>query len=627
MEKGKRFFGLHFDFHADNETEIGVRTVPEDIEWFITEAKPDFIQCDCKGHPGNCSYPTKLGNAAKKIVKDNMRVWCDTAKKHGVPIYVHYSGVFDSAYTAKNPEDAAYDQDGNRTNSISLFGDYADKLLIPQLTELIEEYDIDGLWVDGDCWAVGRDYSKKAQPYLHEGITEFEHNKIMREAFLRYVGKYADALHKVKPEFKVASNWLYSSYAPEKPTVNVDFISGDYPHQNSVHSARYEGRCIAAQNMPWDLMAWSFEWTHRADKPAIQLQQEAAAVLMLGGGFQMYITQNKDGSAKRNRGTRIKEVAEFVKKRRMLFEKKTLAQVGVIYPASAYYKKSNMFNASGATDALIGAVNAILDAQYTLNVVLEYQLDTLKNYDIIVVPEWTLTDDATKDALVNYAKDGGNLAIIGAECTKEFCELCDKDFGDTIEAEQLYILDKNGCFCGINPATSMPDFNIEKRICRVLDIKTGDGMLYKNADLRDEYLPSYRIDSIGKGKIAWVPFDFATDYKGQRTYMHTNFMKNILCELAKPMIEVNRKMIDMSLQKGENGLILNLLNMNQGRHSFDVLVYDEIPSICDVEILIHKPFAKVEMPLGEKFEVETGKDYTKIRLPRLDIHSVITLEE
>ena len=64
----KRFFGFHFDFHAGNETEIGLNTDPADIEWYIDQGKPDFIQCDCKGHPGNCSYPTQIGNPADKLM-------------------------------------------------------------------------------------------------------------------------------------------------------------------------------------------------------------------------------------------------------------------------------------------------------------------------------------------------------------------------------------------------------------------------------------------------------------------------------------------------------------------------------------------------------------------------------
>lgn len=619
MGKNKRFFGIHFDFHAGDE-QIGTRTVPEDIEWYIDEARPDFIQCDCKGHKGNCSYPTKLGNAAKNIVNDNLRIWCDTAKKHGLPIFMHYSGVYDAAYTALHPEEAACNEDGSVTENISLFGNYVNELLIPQMKELISEYGIDGVWVDGDCWAVQRDYSERAKPYLREGITEREHNAVMHDAFVRYLGTYVDELHKFKPDFMVTSNWMYTSYAPEKPTVGIDFISGDYPHNNSVHAARYEGRCIAAQNMPWDLMAWAFEYTHFAEKPAIQLQQEAAAVLMLGGGFQMYITQNKDGSAKRNRSKRIREIADFVHARRMLFEKKPLAQVGILYSADSYYAKSNIFCASGATNALIGVLNAVLDAQYTASIVLEYQLETLRNYDIAVVPEWEDMSDEVKAALLEYAENGGNLVVIGAECSRQFGELCGKDFGEIGEYARAYILDEDGGFAGIT------DYALKQQPRRILDIKSGDAMLYECSDLRDELIPAYRIDDCGKGSIAWLPFDFGTDYFAARTYIHANLIRNILRRLSPPVVEINRKMIDISMQEHENGIIVNLLNMNQGRHTQEILIYDEIAPIYEVEISVRGKFSRVTMPLGEEFEYDTADGAAKIRLKRLDIHSVILLE-
>lgn len=62
----ERFFGLHFDFHAGSNNRIGYRTEKEDIKAYIKAAKPDFIQCDCKGHPGYSSYPTKAGIPAPR---------------------------------------------------------------------------------------------------------------------------------------------------------------------------------------------------------------------------------------------------------------------------------------------------------------------------------------------------------------------------------------------------------------------------------------------------------------------------------------------------------------------------------------------------------------------------------
>ena len=60
MKKRKDcFFGLHFDFHAQPKYGTqGVNLKEEDIRELCRIIKPDFIQIDCKGHPGWASYPS-----------------------------------------------------------------------------------------------------------------------------------------------------------------------------------------------------------------------------------------------------------------------------------------------------------------------------------------------------------------------------------------------------------------------------------------------------------------------------------------------------------------------------------------------------------------------------------------
>ena len=56
------FFGIHCDFHAKPSKcdTIGATLREEDIREICRTLKPDFIQIDCKGHPGWASYPTKI---------------------------------------------------------------------------------------------------------------------------------------------------------------------------------------------------------------------------------------------------------------------------------------------------------------------------------------------------------------------------------------------------------------------------------------------------------------------------------------------------------------------------------------------------------------------------------------
>lgn len=618
--KKERFFGIHFDFHAGADAVIGSRTDPEDIAWYIREAKPDFVQCDCKGHGGYSSYPTEVGTPAPQQAADNLKIWVDTVHAHGLPVFVHYSGVWDKAYTQAHPEAAACGEDGLPTEQTSLFGPYCDALLIPQMKELITRYGIDGCWIDGECWAVNRDYSALAKPYLPDGVTYPEHNKIMREAFLRYVQHYTDAIHSFAPDFQIASNWLYTAQVPQKPEIGVDFISGDFTPGNSAHAARFDARCIALQGKPWDLMAWSFCYDEKLGilgaKPAVQLMQEAAVVLTQGGGFQFYITQNRDGSARKERSCRIRQLGEFVRARHINFQKEPLAQVGIFYSAQSRYQQTAadpcVFNPPHACDALQGALNCILDAQYTLNVVMEHQLDSIHNYDILVIPEWTCMSGQTKRQLLAYSEAGGNLVIIGAQLCRQYGELTGTEFGPIQSDAKKAIASTDGYLVNISS-----DF---------IDLKSGSGVIYSNADLRDAELPGFRTDAWGKGRITYIPFNLGTAYHRYKVFNVADYLKNILASLAPPAVEINRKNIDLTLQKAEDGLLLNLVNMNQSRHSLEYNVFDQVPTVYDVEVRVNKAYSSVQMPLGEAFTYEIKDNTTVIRLKELQLHSIIMLK-
>lgn len=616
--ENKRFFGIHFDFHAGNDADIGSRTSAEDIQKYIDDARPTFIQCDCKGHAGFSSYPTKVGNPAGRIVSDNLRVWCDVAKKNNIPIFMHYSGVMDAEYERQHPEKAHVGEPGEYRSpgSISLFSDYVDDLLIPQIKELIDEYGVDGIWIDGDCWAVRRDISDLAKPYLHEGMTKEEHNMLMHDAFLRYVKHYVDEVHKYKPGFLITSNWMYTSYIPEKPEVGIDFISGDYPAFDSLHNARYEARCIAKRGKPWDLMAWGMgsNWDdaeERPNKPGNQLCQEAAMTLSLGGGFQVYENQNRDGSAKVYSTKRFRELGDFVNARRINFEKLPVAQTVLFFSTDSYYKKSEIFNASGATEPMIGTLHAVLDSQYTADIIMDYQLAELKKYDIAIVPQWQFISEKSKECLLDYAKDGGNLLVIGAEACKQFGAALGEDF-EILEASPHFVKSTDGLLV-----------RLERPI---IDLKIGDAPLYSNSDLRDEDIPAYRTDTLGVGSITYLPFDFGDWYFKASDFLKRDFLKEIMMSLAMPKIEINKPDIDITMQADGDALLVNLINMNQGKRLFTTMVYDNIPEIYNVEVKIHGDFKNVSMPLGESFTWEPMENGVRVKLERLDIHSIIRVE-
>ena len=115
---------------------------------------------DSKGHPGYSSYPTKVGYSANSFVNDPLKIWREVTNRHNLPLYVHYSGLWDSKALAENPEWGRVNPDGTTDKTYAAyFSDYSGKFLIPQIKEMMDDYAIDGVWIDGDCWSTGPDYS------------------------------------------------------------------------------------------------------------------------------------------------------------------------------------------------------------------------------------------------------------------------------------------------------------------------------------------------------------------------------------------------------------------------------------------------------------------------------------
>ena len=142
-----------------------------------------------------------------------------------------------------------------------------------------------------------------------------------RECFRRYVKHYTDEVHKDYPEFQITSNWLCSDYMPEPVPAGIDYLSGDFAPWRSVTSARTAARTLASQGASWDLMAWNFRVDRdgttpgRFTKEPVQLMQEAACVTSLGGGFQDYIPQYRDGSPRMWQIRRLKPLEEMIRAR------------------------------------------------------------------------------------------------------------------------------------------------------------------------------------------------------------------------------------------------------------------------------------------------------------------------
>jgi hypothetical protein len=573
LKRSESFLGMHFDFHAGPDCqEVGKRTTRESIERLLEAVRPDYVQIDCKGHSGFSSYPTRVGTPAPGFVGDPLRIWREVTAEKGVGLFMHYSGVWDGQAVAQHPEWARVNEKGERDNRLtSVFGPYVDQLLIPQMKELADAYDVDGVWVDGECWAVDRDYAEPVLKAFQEqtGIQSvprtradpgwYEFSEFCREGFRRYLRRYVDEVHRHDSGFEIASNWAFSSMMPEKVTIDVDFISGDYTPTNSLNSARVEGRCMALQGKPWDLMAWSFSHLDGlfSTKTAQQLEQEAAVVMALGG--------------------------ELV--------------------------------------PLQGLLQSLLDSQHVVDVVSEHHLtEGINRYPLLVYPEWETIEPAFKQTLVNYVRQGGSLLLVGPRTAALFQEELDVQL-EGAPAVQVSGLEFGGHVAGIQSLFQKATLGSRAK-------PFGNVRRENEADGPAEVAAS--ITRLGEGSIAAIYLSLGERSANSTTTVSRDFLHALVREMfPAPMVEVEGSHhVDVTATRLGERLLINLVNTAGPHGNAKVNVHDDIPPVgpLNVSIRCPRPASVLLQPGGRTLENEYRDGRLQVTVPRVAIHDIIDIQ-
>lgn len=644
-KRSESFLGVHFDFHANHDcTEVGRNVTRKMIAEMLDQVGPDYVQCDCKGHPGVASYPTKVGTPCPGFVRDQLKIWRRVTAERGVSLYMHYSGVIDVNATRKHPSWAARDASGrkNERGATSVFGPYVNKLMLPMLKELVDEYDVDGVWVDGDCWGLTLDYSRHAQRewYKATGLrrmprkpsdTHYERfRSFMRDGFRKYLAHYVDEMHRHKPGFEIASNWAYSGHMPEAPAVDVDFISGDFTPQNAFNRARLEARIMAAQGKPWDLMAWSFSsrWGEqgRSTKTSVQLQQEAAAVLATGGGFQAYFKQKRDGSIFPWTMQLMAETAAFCRARQAYCHRASaVPQVGLILSTDAYYQQSEGLFCPwhGIYTATEGILCSLLDGQNSVEIVAEHHLAAnINRYPLLVYPEWKVLKPAFKRKLLAYVRDGGRLVVIGTEATRHFRkELKVKFKGKAVE--RAGYIESDGWMGG---ALTVVQDVVPLRGAKV------HAWLYEQDEAAGPRTPAATMARLGKGQIAGVYMNCGERYVKARTAVTRDFLNGLVRVLfPNPMVEIDGShYVDVSVARLNDKLMINLVNSAGPHADENTYTFDEVPSSGPLTVTIrmqHKPRSLKLQPRNRSLPWEYQHGTATVKIPRVELHEILAVTQ
>jgi len=628
------FFGLHFDLHPDPDDKALGRDLSDAHAGALLDAvQPDFVQYDCKGHAGWLGYRSKVSDSPAGIVNDSLAIWRRATDARGIALVIHFSGVWDALAIKQHPEWGRVDEKGvvDPRGRASLFGDYLAKRMIPQLKEAIGKYDLDGVWLDGECWAVHPDYGAAIvaewKKRTGEDAPRSEHEPgwqewlaFHRKKFFSYVKTYVDAIRAAHPPVQIASNWLYSTCVPEKPAVPVDFLSGDYMGNAPVSKARLEARYLAQTGRPWDLMAWGFQQSSNSAagpvfKPAVQVQQEASIVLAQGGGFQLYYQPTRAGRIEPHLIKVMAEVGRFCRARQAVSHRTLpVAEVGVLFSGRSLYRTTNMLfgNWGALSNPASGWIDLLLACHHSVDVIPDWRLDLLQSTPLVVVPEWTDLGPEVMAAL----RARTQLTIIGGAANARSLA---REMGLVLTGE---------------PSTQtawLPSPEVPANARGLWqDIAPGKAQVlslrHPNPDLSREGVPSV----VRIGNFIFVPGPIGSAFATTHAPALREWLRGWLGPVFPARVQTNApSTVELALRRApgkSGGLLLHLINTTAMQVADDYAAVDFIPPLQPFTVSCAFPQAPrraVWHPGGGELAVSWANGRAEVTIPRLDIHGVI----
>ncbi|MBQ7256723.1 MAG: alpha-L-fucosidase [Abditibacteriota bacterium] len=631
-------FGIHFDLHAsEKDTELGAKITHENLKETLTLINPDWIQCDCKGHAGYTAWPTKYGYMAPGVIRNAMRVHADVCKELGIKLGMHYSGVIDTKACTEHPEweaKAPKGKDGeaqgysSEMKSVCPHSAYYDELMIPQMLELIEDYDVDGFWVDGDCWGVRLCYCDKCssefkEKYGIEPPTDQESKEwrlwtdYHRDLFVKNTNKYIEAVHAKKKDCLVISNWMLTFGAPIENVLHEDYISGDLSHNLGLRSAALEGHFLPNRGMDWDLMVWGFmsnDFGHWTAKTIPHLTQECAYIVACGGAVMIYETPHRNGLITRWHAEDYRKIGDFLKPRALVSRhSKSVPQVAVIHNPNDYWDDTNdgVYTINLTHPAYkrhIGAGTLLNECHYHYDYVMPSMVKgRLSDYKVVVLPEVYKLEEDFSEEIREYVKAGGSLLVTGLNCTKTMSDILG------VSGEEIMKEGYNYLSAGNRVTTFGDTFTkVTPTSAKVLKY------IMKNQIIGEDETenPAVTVNQYGKGVVVGVYFNMFeseadTHYPLNRVFFK-EIMDNFPVEWKISDVEAPNY-VHFNLREKEGKLIINLVNVGK------VTTATELNNVDMVERIPQVPYLR--------FKVKADKEPTGVELIPAQTNIVTTYKE
>lgn len=577
------WFGLHYDLHANpSDTDLGAHDDPHELAAYLRLMNPHWVQTDCKGGAGLTSWYSKVPNAsvAPGVVGDALRTWRSATRLLGLPLHAHYMSLWDQAAWDKHPEWRAELKlvDAEQTRRLCPRSGYADELVIPQMLEAVENYGVDGFWVDGESWAFQFCYCERCAGAYRQATGKEPPTNVadpdwptwvsfQRDSVIAFTNHYIEAVHKVHPEVLFTCDYSNTLRDPGEPLVHTDWLSADV--WRDLDDVRQEARFMSTRGKPWDVMIWAFDrHSSGAREPASnpynwrtleEMERQGVQVICQGGNLQVYENPSplRDARLVPWRMQVLGQLGDFLAPRRELV-RDSEPHHSVVVLDSEYHLRSQPVKDLFSFDIspLRGALYNLLDQSFSTEILDEWALmPHLDEYELVVVPEQERLSDKMVEELERYVRHGGRLLLSGPGMVERFgADLLGIEVKGEI-LDHVYFLPAEGQSIAVWSARWR---HVVPTTGRMLS------QLLASPLVDDRVLPyaAAVVHSYGAGKVGYIPANFFQVYDKERRPLLRSFVGEIIAALA-PLFTVRAQApasVEIVVRTREDELQVHLLN-------------------------------------------------------------------
>jgi hypothetical protein len=430
----------HFDLHTPGNVRVNHNPDARGLARALKSAGMEEIITFAKCHYGYAYYPTNIGTRHPRMKGDAFGSVLEACRAEGIGVLAYISFGIDGQAGSRHREwqqlgkDLAYCPPDWGFISVCPFTPYLDRLMLPQIDEVIERYRPDGFWFDtmsalAPCYCrfcrasfrkeIGKEIPTEDHDPLQATFGRWRH-----ERGIAMIERVAAFIHERLTGAKVGFNQIGSLPYPERAPKGVTVLSLDPPTygpqslQFSLNAA-----FAATTGMPCEVMPTIFnqgwgDWSYTTD-----LRIEQVAVSIWARGARLIYGDRLHPQIRLTPITQ--DALRFVDKLRRRVEKEfpspdaELSPDALIVhnPSVTYGDRCEKF-AMNPRERLLqisGAHELCLDVGTNFAVASEHSLlSWLPRVRLVVLPELKSIHAETEQELRRYVEQGGRMLIAGS---------------------------------------------------------------------------------------------------------------------------------------------------------------------------------------------------------------------